>query len=688
MSIRNPSPEQQAIVDGILRGENIIVDAVAGSGKTSTCECIAKACPTKNIIILVYSRRLAQESAPRFKQFTNVKTYTIHGSTCNFLKSPAHTDAGLIKITQTRKHPIKNINFDILIIDESQDMIKEYYEYIIHFINMNNKQIQLIILGDQYQNIYQYKGGDARFLLLASRLYNQQFVIYPLRVSYRVTPNIARFVNQVMLNEHRIDVPTNKPIGAPIHIWNGDGWVGNLTKMYKYIESLNPNDVFILAPSTKSSDNKDMNKTLCNNDNHTNLIANSLCKYNIPVYKLNNDKYNEKAARGKVVLMTMHAAKGLERPYVFIIGFDKSFFMSPNTMNMNYCPNIHYVAATRSLKELHLISHCHNAILPYLNIHSLNNMIKDGSIVVNGNILNFSLSKPNRVINNKLKTISVTEFVNNIKPNFALRLQDIIDNIFDSTIISLPTSVCVDIESCCKQISINGIEYHEPVADLTADAINAIFSPKTFEIYKQLSKQIPLKDKVLIDEVDDVYVQAIKFANMARAITDNLLYRLKQIYQYNWLKSDCASNIINNNMLPILGSSENLTSEHEIQLTQEHNNIELTITGRIDFISQIDKCIWETKLTNFSEFQLEHKLQLAMYYIMSHKLNDEITRNCTWNLLNTMNGQFIKIKQNIPIELFEEMFTLLLDNNLFDTAVELSHISNDGFIAKVMERKY
>ena len=69
------------------------------------------------------------------------------------------------------------------------------------------------------------------------------------------------------------------------------------------------------------------------------------------------DNYNE--SKDKVVLMTVHSAKGLEFPYVFLIGMEEGvfpyFFMGKELeANMEEERRLAYVAITRAKKELYV----------------------------------------------------------------------------------------------------------------------------------------------------------------------------------------------------------------------------------------------------------------------------------------------------------------------------------------------
>ena len=75
-----PTPEQQNVSDAIMTGEDVIVRALAGTGKTSTLELVAqrlsKQEPDKKIIYLVFNTKNQAEAAAKFNKFGNVEVRT------------------------------------------------------------------------------------------------------------------------------------------------------------------------------------------------------------------------------------------------------------------------------------------------------------------------------------------------------------------------------------------------------------------------------------------------------------------------------------------------------------------------------------------------------------------------------------------------------------------------------------
>ena len=67
ISLPEPSLEQSEIIKAI-RKYNVLVDSVAGAGKTTTVCLIGKNQPSKKILLLTYNKRLKHETHVRVKK--------------------------------------------------------------------------------------------------------------------------------------------------------------------------------------------------------------------------------------------------------------------------------------------------------------------------------------------------------------------------------------------------------------------------------------------------------------------------------------------------------------------------------------------------------------------------------------------------------------------------------------------
>jgi len=94
MSLPTLSAEQNAVVKHVKLGYNVMVDAVAGSGKTTTILNIAKQLPDKIIMLLTYNARLKDETRAKVRKFNikNLEAHSYHAFCVKYYDPLAHVD--------------------------------------------------------------------------------------------------------------------------------------------------------------------------------------------------------------------------------------------------------------------------------------------------------------------------------------------------------------------------------------------------------------------------------------------------------------------------------------------------------------------------------------------------------------------------------------------------------------------
>ncbi len=79
MNAINLSEEQQNFVDHALKGQNILVNACIGSGKTTAIQLLCNKLPkSKRILYLTYNRLLKLDAQAKIKN-SNAKVQKYHG---------------------------------------------------------------------------------------------------------------------------------------------------------------------------------------------------------------------------------------------------------------------------------------------------------------------------------------------------------------------------------------------------------------------------------------------------------------------------------------------------------------------------------------------------------------------------------------------------------------------------------
>jgi hypothetical protein len=69
-----PTDEQNAIVEAFRSGDNLCIEALAGSGKTSTLKLLASAIPDEKFVYIAYNRAIADDAKKDFSKNTICKT--------------------------------------------------------------------------------------------------------------------------------------------------------------------------------------------------------------------------------------------------------------------------------------------------------------------------------------------------------------------------------------------------------------------------------------------------------------------------------------------------------------------------------------------------------------------------------------------------------------------------------------
>ncbi len=166
------SSEQKLFIDKALKGDNILVDACIGSGKTTSIQKLCDAFPSnKRILYLTYNKLLKLDAKSKIKN-SNVTVTNYHGYAYSCLIK-AKIQVGISDIIQAFiKYNPPIGHFDVLIIDEYQDIELELAT-MLEMIKDANPGIQIIAVGDMKQKVYDKTTLDvSRFIeeFLGSRM--------------------------------------------------------------------------------------------------------------------------------------------------------------------------------------------------------------------------------------------------------------------------------------------------------------------------------------------------------------------------------------------------------------------------------------------------------------------------------------------------------------------------------------
>lgn len=655
------SDEQKIIFNHIQNGHNVIVDACAGSGKSTTILSIATYSPDKKFIQLTYNSMLCSEIKTKVEKLRipNLQIYTYHSLTVRYYTPDGYTDTVMRKVLQKNMPLLHSIHdFHVLVIDETQDMTSLYFRLIIKFCTDYNKKIQLLILGDFMQGLYEFKGADIRFLTCAdeiwkpfSQLQSDVFHKCTLRTSYRITKPMADFVNKVMLGETRLEAVKD---GMPVmylrqKTMDAEKYIIHVIKQL-LADGAVPSDIFILGGSVKGQ------RSLIRK------MENILVEHGIPCHvpMFETEKIDERVINGKVVFSTFHSVKGRQRKYVFVVGFDHSYFTYfARTLNPLYCPNTLYVACTRATHGLWVFErndpYLYDRPLKFLKLNHYEMKSQPFMKFQGMPQLTFTKSPPETVTNKKITHYTTpTDLIKFLSEDIIEDILPILESIF--TVEQEKIHVLDMIPSVIQ----TNKGYFEDVSDLNGIAIPMMFfdilqqhhlftSIDTAEIREggkilhmiitsilnnsHDTEYMFLKEKIkeLPEECTTIY-HYLHLSNMYVSVREKLYFKLNQIQkdEYNWLSNEMIS-ICFDRMNSILSkecvnaATNEFTANIEKTFIQpQHEELYDVIdrilleyfpkelfrfTARIDL--ETDSTVWEIKCT--TDITAEHFLQVVVY---------------------------------------------------------------------------
>ena len=704
------SDEQRLFYDAILAGHNAIGDACAGSGKSTTILSIATLMPKTRFVQLTYNSMLASEIKQKVVglELKNIQVFTYHGLVVRYYDEAGHTDSVIRSLLSRNSRPKSMISeFDVLVVDEAQDMTFLYFKLISKFCVDHGRRIQVLVLGDFMQGLYEFKGADTRFLTCADKLWGEfpylksdVFHKLTLKVSYRITKPMAEFVNNVMLGETKlVAVKPGEPV---VYLRRSD------SDAEKYVvhkiktllaDGASPSDIFILGGSVKgekSAIRKMENK----------LVENGIPCF-VPMFE--NDKIDEKVIEGKIVFSTFHSVKGRQRKYVFVMGFDQTYFhYFARDHSKTRCPNTLYVACTRATHGLFIIernnAHGRNRPLTFLKMNhhemkaqnyidfkGLPQLIFHGGEeetlynlkIVNGRAVQTHYTTPTDLIkfipettleeiNPLLETIFVKMYEDN---RFELNIPNIIqtqkhyEDVCDLNGIAIPMMYF-------DKINGGSLDFETPIENggntLFSIIEDSIQGTKEGEhiFLKNVMKTLPTNCQTIADY--------LFLANTYVAVKEKLYFKLKQIGndEYGWIEDDvletCFSNMhfvleeecfrddcfIGEVEKTIIYSDCDAVHSKIDQLLETYfPNEAFRFTGRIDLIT--DRCIWELKCVN--SLTNDHMLQLVIYawlWRMTHENLEHLENVMDFKLFNIKTGEILRL--NAGDEVLNKIMILLL----------------------------
>lgn len=719
-----PSPEQQLAIDTLLHSNNnLIINACAGSGKTTTILHMAQAAPEVEFLLIVYNRRLMFETEERVQGLglKNIQIFNYHTFGGRYYTSECATDQGLKRIVEddmSVKDGMVLPNFSVLVLDEQQDMtpiLKRFIDKVLRDKGFGpktqpaRKDLRIVAVGDKRQELYGFNNADSRFLTMVSRpevfgyLNKNEWTTINQTTSHRITQQNVTFINQQMLkssqgavmravrnkNEHGVPFPKPRYVIC-------DPYKDLLDEVLRLLglEDVLPADIIILAPTVRGS-------------SPAIYLANALALKGIPVFRSDSDVSNDtpRVAHEKILICTYHQAKGIERKASIVLGFDQNYYTRYNnvTETPTEASNPQYVAVTRALNYLVLIHDYRSPPLPFVNLETVN---QSCDLVV---VRPLQIEEPRAEALKGARPFNITALCRNSSEKL--------------------TTTCLEQLKICQWADpAFGIQPPPPtevedrfgrlegVSNVTGTAVPAIFQWRRWKALTTLSSALkllkktkrspirpdPLRDLPVVyfeklKSIADAYAGGILktedilyLSNLEMACKDHDIVKVLTIPlgKYTWLKeAHCRDILYTLDNLPDPAKIPRRGIQFEAFRKREFSTVtygggptnpekqqHVTVSGIIDIYHSADthKTIWEIK--NSESLNPRDILQVALYMLLGTS-----TRGF---LVSARTGQVVQVFTRTPDSLMTILQLLVNSKSGGEQTRLLNLHSDEGFLAE------
>lgn len=546
------SEEQQNFINKALEGHNILVNACIGSGKTTAIQLLCnKLSRNYNILYLTYNKLLKIDAKSKIKNH-NVVVTNYHGFAFMCLKRIG-INAGvndMIGIFNSKKPQLDH--YDVLIIDEYQDIESEFAELLEH-IKSSNPKMQIIAVGDMQQKIYdKTKLNVSKFI----DCFLETHLELEFTQCFRLSADLAKKLGRIWCKKI-VGVNTNCIVEEM-----------TVDQVIEFLVTQNTKDILCLG-----SRNGDLSNTLNRLEKE---YPEKFNKSNVFASISDNDSLgttqpNEKTA----IFTTFDSSKGLERKICVIFDYTESYWearISKPQQSYEILRNIFCVAASRG---------------------------KDRIIFVNSGEAMLSESTLSIKVDENLQISDI-----DISSMFDFKYREDIEKCFSLLKLEpLPTSDTDIIE----------VKKSDGMIDLSP-CIGIYQEAMYFDKY-DIDKNLELY-MVLHSNKQNLWTEKVKKSNLENKIlfqvsleTNQDRYRTQVELPFVNNKSE---NLIADRLYTKLNRDENVQVGCYIDFAKESNGVRIfSARGYADVVK--DNVVYELKFV--SELSHEHFLQCACYII-------------------------------------------------------------------------
>lgn len=578
MTVEDLSDEQCEMIERAKRGENILVDACIGSGKTTAIQVLCNELFNKKILYLTYNALLKIDAREKIQQ-SNVMVTNYHGFAYTVLKQRG-IKVGTSDLIQTyiREQPEYRKHFDLLVLDEYQDIEQEIAE-MLEIIKKQNPNLQIIAVGDMKQKIYDKTTLDVPKFI--TRFLGKHTTLNFTKC-FRLSKDLAARLGNIWEKEINGVNP------------NCSVEYMSIDKAVDFIATQNPADVLCLGARTG-----DLSRAL--NTLETDF-AYKFNKHTVYASITDEDRNNVSPRADTAVFTTYDSSKGLERRYCVVFDFTENYWSMRNNYAMaNYeiLRNIFCVAASRGKEKVIFVLNDKDRLLEDKTLAT--------PIATKTNFTKFSISE-----------MFAFKYKEDIEACYnLLNIKEIHRD--DKSVIDIPTSdELIDLSPC---IGIYQEASYFKNYDIDLQLMFAEDFHSKLKGMLHIKKSDPVDKKILALAVYETgYMRYIKQVNHPLVTNEQhnaLIERLNTVFSPDEIvQRDCKMSF-----QPVIDGKP-MTSKGQDGIKRP---VIVEVKGIVDVLK--NDVIYELKFVN--ELEHEHFLQLASYLVAMNK-----KKGMLWNVRN------------------------------------------------------
>ncbi|PZU04652.1 MAG: helicase [Gordonia sp. (in: high G+C Gram-positive bacteria)] len=326
------STEQQAVIDAVVAGSDVIVDASIGSGKTSTIQQLcARLSARKRILYLTYSRLLKADAQDRVG---GARVQNYHGVVYPHLLRLG-INCGVGESVQAFNANFATIRadfeqYDLLVVDEYQDINTEYAD-LLRNIKSANPSMQVVLVGDMSQKVRSDTTLDVQAF---AREFCVDPTMLPFTQSFRMGPAMGALLGTAW-NKPIVGVNDSQRVRILDH-----------ADAITLIAQTEPGDLLCLGKRTGA---------MVHALNEAEKLAPQRYNKSTVFASIRDGDSTIRPQEGVAVFTTFDASKGMERPVCVIFDYSLDNWnlrcKFPNT-DYEVLRNVFLVAASRGKNDV------------------------------------------------------------------------------------------------------------------------------------------------------------------------------------------------------------------------------------------------------------------------------------------------------------------------------------------------